>query len=414
MVKHPASVTLTTAAAVATLKPRPVRYAVKDSKIVGLEIRVRPDGIKTWTLRYRSAGEQRRLKLGEYPRLSLAKARKAAQGELRKVDGGLDPQVQRRAAKAAAEAAKQDSIDALITRYIKEWAKPRKRTWTKDQGRLTNEVLPKWKGRAVSSITRADVRALMAGIASRPAPILANRVLELVRKMFNFALSHDLITVNPAILITPAGVEKRNRPDTAEREEGAYTEDEVRRIWANLKTLSATTAGPIKLQLLTACRPAEAYDLTWDEIDGTWWTLPAARSKNRHAHRLPLTGLALDLLAKLPRLDDEPQAFAGARGNKQRTRDNTIIFAGVSPRLKPRHALRSTVSTGMAEAGVGTEDISRVLNHRVGKPQTAGYIDFAFDTQKRLALSKWARTLTAILEQKETAPKVVLLARRER
>jgi integrase len=50
--------------------------------------------------------------------------------------------------------------------------------------------------------------------------------------------------------------------------------------------------------LATACRPAEAAGLTFDEIDlsAATWTLPAARSKNKRSHELPLSGLALDLI----------------------------------------------------------------------------------------------------------------------
>ena len=61
--------------------------------------------------------------------MSLAKARTAANGELRKIDGGLDPQVVRTEAKRAAQRAKADSIEALCETFIEEYARPRKRTW---------------------------------------------------------------------------------------------------------------------------------------------------------------------------------------------------------------------------------------------------------------------------------------------
>ena len=86
----------------------------------------------TWTLRYRIHGQQRRLKLGQYPRVTLAEARKQANQELRKVDGGIDPQAEREAATRAVEAAKlaaelanRDSIETLCQAYIERHAKPR-------------------------------------------------------------------------------------------------------------------------------------------------------------------------------------------------------------------------------------------------------------------------------------------------
>ena len=102
-----------TAPFVSALKPRGERYIVRDGKVSGLELRVSPDGEKIWSLRYRVHGQRRRLKLGEFPRLSLAKARIQANAELRKVDGGVDPQAERQEAKRAAEKAKRDNIDTL-------------------------------------------------------------------------------------------------------------------------------------------------------------------------------------------------------------------------------------------------------------------------------------------------------------
>jgi predicted DNA-binding transcriptional regulator AlpA len=93
-----------TAPAVAALKPRADPYHVRDAKVTGLELRVAADGSKIWSLRYRVYGYQRRLKLGAYPRLSLAKARARANVELRKVDSGVDPQAERQEAQRAARA----------------------------------------------------------------------------------------------------------------------------------------------------------------------------------------------------------------------------------------------------------------------------------------------------------------------
>src|SRR5262245_32976021 len=110
---------ITTATSLDALKPTDRRYVVRDSMISGLELRIEPSGIRTWTLRYRNnGGEQRRLKLGQYPRVSLAKARAAANVELRKIDGGVDPQAARTEAKLAAERAKADSIEVLCEKFI--------------------------------------------------------------------------------------------------------------------------------------------------------------------------------------------------------------------------------------------------------------------------------------------------------
>lgn len=386
-----------TARTLDALKPRADRYVVRDPKVAGLELRVQPDGIKTWSLRYRVHGQRRRLKLGAYPRLSLAVARVAANRELRKVDGGIDPQAERAAAKRAIELAKRDTVEALAESYIERHAKPHKKSWRDDQSMLRNEVLPAWKGRAVSSLTRRDCRELIQKIADRPAPIYANRILSLLSRLFRFAIEVELITASPAVHLQKPGAEASDRTD---RETKAYSADEIRIIWVATTNMPAPLRAIYRLGLLTGQRPGEVSDMEWTEIDGAWWTIPGARTKNGRDHRVYLTQTALDELSRVLKIADEPYVFVGYRGERQQSEQNATVFADVRRREKPRHALRDTVATGLAECGVAVEDISKVLNHVYGSRITAIYNAYGYDREKRLAMTKWERRLLACIEGK--------------
>lgn len=390
------------------LKPRVARYVVRDPKVAGLELRVQPDGTKVWSLRYRVHGHRRRLKLGEYPRLSLANARTDANKELRKVDGGVDPQAERQEAKRALEQARRDTIEALADSYIERHAKPHKKSWREDQGYLRNEILPMWKGRAVSSLTRRDCRSLIQAIADRPAPVYANRILSLLSRLFRFAIEEEVITASPAVHLPKPGGEASSRTD---RPRKAYTDEEVVTIWAATDALPAPVRAIYRLGLLTGQRPGEIAGLRSDELDGAWWTIPGARTKNGREHRVFLATSALEELARVPRVDDEPRVFRGYLGIRQQSEWNAKVFADVRRREKPRHALRDTVATGLAACGVAVEDIAKVLNHTYGPRVTAGYNAYGYDKEKRAALLKWERRLRAILDQKTNA-KVVSIAQR--
>ena len=337
-----------TAQSVKALKPSASRYVVRDGTVSGLELRVHPDGGKVWSLRYRVHGEQRRLKLGESPRVTLAQARGRATVELRKVDGGIDPQAERAAAKRAAEQAKADSIDVLCAAYLERHAKRTKRTWRDDQSKINCEILPRWKGRPVSSISRRDCRELVQAIADRLAPIYANRVAALLSRLFRFAVDEEIIAANPAAHLPKPGVEVGSRPE-GERERKDYDADDVRTIWRATEALPAAPQTIIRLGLITGQRPGEISDMEWAELDGSWWTLPGRRTKNGRAHRVYLAQMALDALADVPRLADEPLVFAGCRGKRQLAAINSQVFAGVRRRAKPRHAMRETTATGLAE-----------------------------------------------------------------
>jgi integrase len=389
---------ITTAASVDALKPTDRRYVVRDSDVSGLELRIAPDGIKTWTLRYRLRGQQRRLKLGQYKRMSLAKARAVANVELRKIDGGLDPQAERTAAPRAAARAKVDSIEALCDRFITEYARPRKRTWRADQMRLKQDVLPRWRGRAVSSIERRDCLEVVDAIATRGAPIVANRTAALLSRLFRYAVEKLIISANPAAQLSKPGVEAAARPE-ADREVKPYTADEIRQIWQNTDALVASPKAILRLGLLTGQRPAEIQNMAWSELSGSWWTIPEGRTKNKRAQRVYLTEQALALLNAVPRIEDEPYVFVSYRGKRQAAAINTTAFAGVRRRQRPRHAMRDSVATGLAELGVATEDISKVLNHAYGLRVTAGYNAYAYDKERRRALTKWARRLEQLLTE---------------
>ena len=397
---------------IATLKPRALRYGVRDGKVAGLQLIVLPTGIKVWTLRYRSHGEQRRLRLGVYPRLTLAAARKRANVELRKVDGGGDPQAERIAKRDAAARAKKDSIEALADAYIEQHAKPKKRSWRADAGKLRNDVVTRWRGRPVSAITRRDCIELIQGIADRGAPIVANRVAALLSRVFRFAVDREIITANPAARLPKPGVERAARP-AGEVEPKPYDDDEIRVIWKATESLDAAPRALYRLGLVTGQRPGEVSDLEWREIDGAWWTIPGRRAKNGRDHRVYLVQSALDELARIPRVEDEPHVFVGYRGKRQLAAINATVFATVRRRENPRHAMRDTTATRMAAAGVAVEDIAKVLNHSYGPRVTAGYNAYAYDREKRLALGKWERRLQAILEPAKARAnaKVVRMAR---
>ncbi len=383
------------------------RYSVPDSHVAGLELRVAPEGTKTWTLRYRIHGQQRRLKLGTTDRLSLTAARTAANAELRKVDGGVDPQAARLAVRQAVAQAKRDSLEALCTAYIERHAKPKKRSWRDDQSKINCEIVPRWKARPVTPITRRDCRALVQAIADRGAPIYANRIAALLSRLFRFAVDEELLSANPAAHLPKPGVEAQARPN-GEPERKHYDDDETRAIWQATAGLDPAPRAIYRLGLLTGQRPTEISGMTWAEVDGDWWTLPARRTKNLREHRVFLTPWARDVLCDVPRVEEEPHVFAGSRNKRRLAALNAIVFAGLRPRLKPRHALRDTVATGLAAAGVPVEHVSRVLNHAVGLRVTAGYNAYAYDREKRQALETWARKLTAILDTKRHAGATVV------
>ncbi len=141
--------------------------------------------------------------------------------------------------------------------------------------RLKKDVLPRWRGRAVSSIEHRDCMELVDAIAARGAGIVANRTAALLSKLFGFAVEKLIIPANPAARLSKPGVEAAHRPET-DKEAKPYTPDEIRAIWEATETLAASPKAILRLGLLTGQRPTEISDMAWSEVAGSWWTIPGS------------------------------------------------------------------------------------------------------------------------------------------
>ncbi len=378
--------------------PASGRVDYHDTVQDGLALRLTSTGARSWSARYYLAGRQRRLTLGGYPDLSLADARVRAKDARQAAADGKD----RAAVKREQRATK--TFSEVGEDFIKAWAQPRKKSWKEDARRLKGRVLAPWGPRLITSIARADVRELLAGVAASK-PVEANHLLALVRKVFNWCLNEDLVTANPAAKMPKPGVEHaRDR---------VLSDDEIRAVWSALGGLPAGVAGQFKVQLLTACRFGEVAAMKWQDLDleTGWWTQPAATTKNRMAHTVwlaePVRVILRAQRAAMP--EDAIYVFEGARTKKAR---HFALFGGRAKKGGPAtlraangrpvmdvrpHDLRRTAVTRLSGAGVARPTIKALLNH-LDKGVTAIYDRASHDEAKRAALDTWAAMLTDILK----------------
>jgi integrase len=269
---------------------------------------------------------------------------------------------------------------------------------------MIRQELDDWTNRPATSIRRKDVRELLDEIVDRGAPVLANRVLSLIRKMMNFAIDREWLEVNP---------HRMPRPSTEQSRTRVLTADELRHVWAWLERPAAEDAddtqrrhlalaqAALKLRLITAQRGGEVIAMRWADVDLTsgWWTIPAEDSKNKLPHRAPLTPMATKILKALQAesTEDAVHVFAGVRAPRHRR--GALDGLEVAD-LRP-HDFRRTAASLMAAAGISRLVIAKVLNH-VETGVTSIYERHGYDAEKRVALDTWERTFVAILKNKPT------------
>lgn len=393
------------ARSVAALKPpKSGQVDYWDTKTPGFGIRVSVGGTKSWMLMYRDAMKsKKRLRLGEWPEMGLADARQAAKSYGGQVADGGNPAADKAAAKA------EPTFGEFAAVYLERHARVNKkpRSVHEDILMLNADLLPHWRNHKLSDIHRKDVIALLDAIVARGAGVHANRVRALVSKMFSFAIARDLTEMNPAYKVP--------RPVTEVARDRVLAPDEIRRLWKALDGESSKAVAVFKLALLTAARRGELLGMEWSELDldAAWWTIPAARSKNGLAHRVPLVPSAVALLRAIEADNHDSQyVFRGGRvGRPIANPQKWLLRLRQRARLQDfrLHDVRRTVASNLSALGVPRLVVSKVLNH-VETGITAVYDRHSYDAEKRSALLKWERHLQQVLANRNNV--VVLEAAR--
>jgi integrase len=416
------------------------RQEIPDGLLVGMYLIVQPSGAKSFAVRYRFAGQPRKLTLGAFPAINLETARTLGAKALRAAAEGRDPAREKQAAKGDAKKAeaeavrgRRDLFENVAREFIERHAMKQNRetTWREtarilgfkldpdNAGKLLvverqkgkpPTVLQLWNGRKVQDITKRDVIALLDTVRDR-APVMANRNLAAVRKLFNWCLARDIIQVSPCTLIDPPALESsRDR---------ILSDDELRMVW-NAAEGDGWPFGPlVKLLVLTGQRLGEVGGMQWDELDlkNKLWTLPAERVKNGERHHVPLSDATVAIIKALPRIKTTKgfvfttRRDAAVSGfSRAKDRLDVAVFAAVPKDAKvPEpwvfHDLRRTMASGMARLGIQLPVIEKVMNHSSGSFRgiVGVYQRHSFAEEKRSALAAWASHVETVVSGKQPA-----------
>jgi integrase len=322
----------------------------------GFGCRVTAAGARAFVLSYRTkAGRERRLTIGGWPVWSLAAARDEAAKLKRKIDQGDDPLGVLRAGRTA------PTVADLCDRFVEEHL-PKKRPLTqRDYRRLIErEIVPVIGSIKVGDLSFSDVDRLHRKITRR-APYMANRAVALLSKMFALAIRWQYRMDNPC-----RGIEKNQE----HKRERYLSADEMARLSVALTAHDDQVAAHIiRLLALTGARRGEVQAAKWVDFDlaaGTW-TKPAAATKQRAVHHVPLNGPAQQLLAELRKAapDEAEYLFPGRHGGHRVELKYDWRAVCKAARITDAriHDLRHTFASLLASSGQSLPIIGRLLGH---------------------------------------------------
>ena len=317
-----------------------------DDTTRGLALRV-SKGAKAWCFHYTTSGTRKRLTLGTYPATTLSKARTLATEARGLLEAGEDP----RTITAAAE-----SLKAICEEYLsREGSKLR--TAQERQKTFNRLVYPTLGTVKIDAIRRTDIVRLLDKIEDERGPVMADKTLALLSKVFSWHASRSDEFRSPIV----RGM-RRSRPKDRARER-ILTDDEIRLVWHKA---SGTFGSLLRFILLTSARRSEAAQMTWGEIDGAVWTLPALRNKTKVDLVRPLSRMALD---QLDGSKTKAQFVFPTRNGKPITdfwgyKSDFDKASGLSGYTI--HDLRRTARSLMSRAGVNADIVERCLGHVIG------------------------------------------------
>jgi integrase len=388
------------------MRPAADRREIADGYLPGLYLVVQPTGAKSWAVRYRHHGQPRKFTLGAFPAIDLKAARELGAKALRAVAEGKDPGYE----KAQARASQPDSIETVAAQFIERHCQRinRPKTARETERLLRRNVLPRWRGRSVESITRRDVLDVLDRVIDAGAPIEANRVLAATRKMFAWAVARDIIAASPCAGVKP--------PSPEQSRDRVLNDDELRSVWLAADQIGWPFGPLIQLLALTGQRREEVGQMRWSELnfDKRLWTLPRERIKTNQPHEVALSAPAIAILEAAPRLAGSDLVFttSGATSVSGYSKAKRNIDALLPPNMAhwTLHDLRRTCASGMARLSINLPVIEKVLNHASGS--FAGivgvYQRHSFAEEKARALETWGNFVAALVEVKP-ASKIVRL-----
>lgn len=365
---------------VRALKPRPNEYFVWDSELKRFGIRVKPSGVMSYLVQYRTDhGRTRRLTIGRITTLTPDEARKLAREKLAEVERGNDPSSERherRRALTVGELCDQYLGSARAGLVLTRFGRSKRNSTVQfDQGRIDRHIRPILGQKIAATLTRVDVQKMADAISAgktagtfkgklRGKAVVtggagtAARVVGLLGGIWTWAIKRGLVDgTNPAHGIEKVGSGTRDRVLTREELAGLGS------VLRDKEYDQPAAVAVIRLIALTGLRRQEACQLKWREIDQHGHCLRLEDTKTGRSTRV-IGSAAMKLLQSLPEGKSEfvfaAERSSGAADLKKRM---ARIFEDAGIRGVRAQVLRRTFASLAADEGLSDATIGELLGH---------------------------------------------------
>jgi integrase len=389
---------------------------------------------RSWILRVQVAGQRQPIGLGAFPLVSLAEAREQARKMATEAKGGVNLLDRKRAQRSALIAAAsknktftecaQAYMDAHASDYTNE--KHRKQ-WASTLDAYAYPVIGKMLVADINMRHMLDV--LLQETTHRDKSVgklwyikveTAKRLLDRIRTVLDFATVNEYRSgTNPATwkgyldtqLPSPKGIKKvKHQP--------AVPYSQIGDFMIKLRRNESISAKALEFLILTGVRSGSVRMADWSEIDlqRKLWIIPAAHTKTKEEHRVPLQPQAIKLLSALPKMAGTDKVFPSPTGKALSDMALSQLMRGMRERGElgveaVPHGFRSTFRDWAAEMTSYPDEIRKAASgHTVGDAVKESYQRSDLLEKRRHLMNEWANFLD--LPSSKQPAKVVTLMRR--
>jgi integrase len=382
------------------LKSKDKRYLLSDGG--GLVLEVMTSGSKVWRYRYSLHGKQQPLvTIGDYPAVSLQQARDRARRYAEIVAAGVSPVADAKKDRGLSKSL--DSVREFADFWFQSEITGKSESYCKTTRRaLDKDILPSIGNKPLQQVNAGDVLAICDRIKARGSPQAALFTRNVLKRMYEYAISRQASTINPAQQLVARFIA------TPQSRTRVLSPDEIGKVLRAVYTSNMARASKLAIHLLviTMVRKSELIEAEWSEIDldAGIWRIPAERMKKDREHWVHLSAQAMLMFGELKSLAaSERYVFPMRRGNGDRpiaksTLNQAVRAMSADVQHFVLHDFRRTASTHLHEMGHSSDAIEKALAHSI-KGIKGVYNRAEYAEERRKILQLWADFVDAQIDE---------------
>lgn len=377
-----------TDSAIKAAKPQDKLYDEK-----GLVLLIRPSGGRLWRMKYRVHGKEQQLAIGTYPEVSLKDARDRRDDARKLLAAGKDPAVEKKRDNIAAKISATNTFGVVAEELIDKMRREGKAPATVTKAEWHLSRLAKLSARPIAEVEPYELLEILKKLEARGNLEAARQVRSFASRVFRYGVAtvrcrHDIASALIGALVAPKPVHHAAIVDPVQ-------------VGALLRAIDGFEGQPAtKLALRLAphvfVRPGELRHAEWSEVDldKAVWVIPAAKTKMRKDHAVPLSRQALAVLLEVESVIGRSKlVFPGLRAGGRPLSENTFNAAlrrmGYAKDEMTAHGFRAMASTLLNQCGKWRPDaVERALAHGERDSVRAAYNRGEY-WQERVEMGQW-------------------------